>query len=183
MNDTKFEISPITVLPQVSQSLNIPFYGGGEPINANILCASLDIQLIVENTPIFSLNRQAVFLLSDIQNTTFNPITYIFTDHYTLRKEEFLFTGIKNLRKNINFLQLAKELASKNITDEEFETEIESNPDKYLIDINPMEDSNDAIILHEIVNKIGDDLTIDEAGDIFSFDSETIKGYLNKLSK
>ena len=176
MIESKFEISPITVIPQNS---NLPLFGGAN----NILNAQLNLELWVGESSVFSLNRQTSFLVSDLQNPLLNPIKYLFVDYYTIRKEELYVTGIKNLRKNVNFLNLAKDLASKSITDEEFESEIDKNPDKYLIDINPMEDVNDAVILHEIVNKIGDDFTMDEAGDIFSFDSETIKDYLNKLSK
>ena len=154
MIQSKFEISPITVIPQNS---NLPLFGGAN----NILNAQLNLELWVGESSVFSLNRQTSFLVSDLQNPLLNPIKYLFVDYYTIRKEELYVTGIKNLRKNVNFLNLAKDL----------------------IDINPMEDVNDAVILHEIVNKIGDDFTMDEAGDIFSFDSETIKDYLNKLSK
>lgn len=151
--------------------------------NRVILNAYFNMEVSKQNQTFFSLSRQAIFVLDDVQNPTFNPIPYFFSDIYSIRKEEFLFTGIKNLRKNVKFLQLAKDLASKHITEDEFETEIENNPEKYLIDINPMTDPNDVILLHEIVNKIGDDLSIDEVGDIFSFDTESIKGYLNQLSK
>jgi hypothetical protein len=112
-----------------------------------------------------------------------NFIPTHFNSFYAIKKENLLLTGIKNLRKNIRFLQLTKELATNIINDEEFEAEIEKNPNNFLIDIHLLEDPLDAVLLHDIVNKIGEELTIDEAGDIFSFDSESIKEHLNKLSK
>lgn len=180
MNENKLDISSIVVDSQIMNSFNFPPQLEDNKI---LLTAALSLQCLQNNETILSLYRQAAFYLTDVQNPSFNPIPYFFNDHYTIRKEHFLFTGIKNLRKNVKFLQLAKDLASKIITDEEFEAEIENNPEKYLIDINPLEDPLDAVLLHDIVNKVGNDLTIDEAGDIFSFESESIKEHLNKLSK
>ena len=118
-----------------------------------------------------------------LQRSIFNSFPYFINNLYIKRKEKFFLTGIKNLRKNVKFLQLSKDLALNLINDQEFEEEIENNPEKFLIDIFPMEDPLDAVLLHEIVNQIGDDFTIDEAGDTFSFDSESIKKHLNELSK
>jgi len=162
-------------------SFGANFQQNGE--NGAILNAYFGLEVSFKNQILLSLSRQATFNIDDIQNQNFNPIPYMYNDLYFIRREEFFFTGIKNLRKNVKFLQLAKDLAAKHITEDDFENEIESNPEKYLIDINPMTNPNDIVLLHEIVNKIGDDLSIDEAGDIFSFDPNSIKEQLNKLSK
>ena len=97
-------------------------------------------------------------------------------------KEEFLITAVKNLRRVIAFHQLHDDLQTGQITEAEFEKEVEENHDKYTIPIRPMEDENDIFLIQEIVGEIGlVDVSCDDVGELFSIDARDIVKAIEKL--
>lgn len=116
-----------------------------------------------------------------------NPASWLQSSHISMQfanvlmnnvyecKERFYITGIRNLRKKINFIRLANEYSNDQISEEEYEHEITSYPDKYIVDIQDLKEPIDSIVIHEIVGKIGGDLTFDEVGEIFSVDSDSLR--------
>lgn len=111
----------------------------------------------------------------------FNPFLI---SHFTKwdKKECFYATGIKNMIKKNEFLQLTLQRAKNQITIEEFKSEITSNPDKYTINIAPLKDRNDLFVLSEIVNNLNSNLSIDDASEMFSIDYEDLKNNLNEIA-
>jgi hypothetical protein len=98
--------------------------------------------------------------------------TNFYSFHWN-RKESLYITGIKNLRKKINFIRLNNEFQNDEISDDEFEAEIDNNPEKYIVNVETLKKESDLLILQEIVEKIAEDLTIDEVSEIFSIDITT----------
>jgi hypothetical protein len=58
---------------------------------------------------------------------------------YESAKESLYLTAIGNLRKQTHFLKLHIELLSEQISDEEYENELEQNSIRYFVDIRPIE--------------------------------------------
>lgn len=96
---------------------------------------------------------------------------FISAYYYKLnRKEDFFINAIKNLRKKINFISLYNEFQNGDISDADFEKEIELNPDKYVVTVDNVKDNEDLMILHEVISKVNENLSIDEISEIFSID-------------
>ncbi len=90
-----------------------------------------------------------------------------------LKKENFYITAVKNLLKKINFLELYQQLLEDQITESEFNEEIERESSKYIIDIKELQDPDDLTIILDIVNKITFDLkdfSLNEINELFSVD-------------
>lgn len=99
------------------------------------------------------------------------------------REKDFCIVAIKNLLKKNRFSELSLDLAEEVITEEEFDQEIDRNPQKYTIDINYLESKMEAKIIANIVSKISENLTVDEVSEIFSVDSDDLEKKLSNLSK
>lgn len=92
------------------------------------------------------------------------------------RHKELCCILINNLFKKTSFLQLTIRLLENQISEEEYENEITSHPEKYVIDINKyFDDSRDLKILFDIVKNIKHSLTLDEAAEIFSLDPHDVE--------
>jgi len=93
------------------------------------------------------------------------------------KKEELLFTATKNLLKAKNFLQLCLMLEQKQITQEEYEKELEKNSFRYIIDIESIKDKKDIKIITEIIKELGpiaESLSVTDVSEIFSVDGQQI---------
>ncbi|MEO6302140.1 MAG: hypothetical protein ABIP51_03100 [Bacteroidia bacterium] len=99
------------------------------------------------------------------------------------KKERFYITGIKNLQKKTNFLQLYIQHCEKQINDEEYENELTKHPENYVIDIKEIEDVNDVVLLSKIIDKIDVNMTLDEASEMFSIDTRCIRKSFNQLAE
>lgn len=88
-------------------------------------------------------------------------------------KEQLYITAIQNLQKQVRYLQLSYTLQSGTISEEEFEQEIESNPDKYTVEVKLLDDQSILPVLNEVILQIGNDLSVDEVMEIFSIDLHT----------
>lgn len=99
------------------------------------------------------------------------------------REKDFCIVAIKNLLKKNRYSELSLDLAEEVITEEEFDQEIDRNPQKYTIDINYLESKMEAKIIANIVSKISENLTVDEVSEIFSVDSDDLEKKLSNLSK
>jgi hypothetical protein len=71
-------------------------------------------------------------------------------------------------------LQLLLNLSENTIDEEEFNKELEQNPENYIVDINYLSNPSDLMIITDIVKKIGKEFTVDEVSEIFSIESEDI---------
>lgn len=95
-------------------------------------------------------------------------------------KEHLYITGIINLIKKNNLLQESIQLAEGFITEEEFEQEIEANPERFIISLREPNSLEELIVLKDIVKKIGKDFTVDEVSEIFSISLDNYEKFLNQ---
>jgi hypothetical protein len=89
-------------------------------------------------------------------------------------RNDFCIVAIRNLLKKNEFLELSLQLSEKLITETEFEKEIESNPEKYIITLNRLENPFQLHIISSILTKIGGTFKIDEVSELFSLDTRSI---------
>ena len=96
-------------------------------------------------------------------------------------KEDYLFTLINNLLKKNEFLQLTIELLENQISEEEFEEEIENNSDKYLIETFELITTSDLNIITNILKRIGKSFSIDEVAELFSIEPQSLNRHIKSL--
>lgn len=95
----------------------------------------------------------------------------------TLR-QDYCHLAIKNLLKKTAYLQLSLEFAENQITEEEFTSEIESNPEKYTIKINALEDPSHLHIMGRILENVGASFNTSQVSELFSVDISSINNGL-----
>lgn len=103
----------------------------------------------------------------DMFSNYFTPIHRV---QHCKKKEVFFVTAIKNLRKKINFISLNNDFQNGDISDEEFESEIEKNPEKYVINVFNASTVDDINILYEVIDDIKERFNEDEIAETFSID-------------
>ncbi len=97
-------------------------------------------------------------------------------------KEGFYITGIQNLRRKINFIRLNNDFQNGDITEEEYEKELEENEDKYVVNVSFLNNAYYLQILNEIIDKIGGDLTLSDIQEMFSVDISKANNLFRKLN-
>jgi len=98
-------------------------------------------------------------------------------------RDNYCFIAIKNLIKKNEFLQLSLQLSEKLITEDEFENELENNPDKYLIQMNFLDQPGHIHILSGILNRIGRTFNTDEVSELFSIDIQSLNSHIRTIEK
>jgi hypothetical protein len=123
-----------------------------------------------------SENEDRIYITID----TTKPQLRRFVDFY--QKKEFYYTkALKNLIVQNNFLELALQLEEGQISEDEYDEEIDNHPEKYVVNVNYLDNSDDISIIMDIIKKIGINFTIDEVADLFSIDTEDLNSkILNK---
>ncbi|MCB0724185.1 MAG: hypothetical protein KDC73_05745 [Ignavibacteriae bacterium] len=108
-----------------------------------------------------------------------------FWGDYMQRREALCFTAVNNLLRQINFLELNQSLLQEEISDEEFDKEIELNSDKYVIPLNPINDNDDFDIIEFFLHNIDPnikDFTVNEAAELFSLDPNSMIHQISRES-
>lgn len=88
--------------------------------------------------------------------------------------------AIKNLYKMLNLSKLNHELIGEFITEEEFFNEVESNEDKYVINLDKLRDEDKVKQMNFILELTKMDVTVDEASEIFSYDLDEFEEFFIK---
>lgn len=91
------------------------------------------------------------------------------------KKEKYFIRAIKNLKIQNNFYELALQFEEGQITEEEYNEEIDNHPDKYVVNEGYLEDPADIGIIRDIMKKIGLEFSVDEASEIFSIEPENLE--------
>lgn len=85
---------------------------------------------------------------------------------------------MRNLFRRIDFIELTQALEAGDISDEEFDAELDNNEERYLIPAATEEPTLQQLVqTADIVKKLGrvERMTVDEASEMFSLDME--RGY------
>lgn len=99
-------------------------------------------------------------------------------------KEYLCLTAIRNLLKRNRFLNLAYLHHSGQINGDEFEKEIQKNPEKYAINLNQELTPGVAEKIKDIINKLNErEMSVDGVSELFSIDSRNFKQYLEKAEQ
>ena len=88
-------------------------------------------------------------------------------------RTDLYLTAIKNLIKMRNFANLSNDVENNDITNEEYEKELQENPKKYVIDVKNSDPIKMVPIIAKIIEDIGEpakDLSVDDVCTIFSID-------------
>ena len=97
------------------------------------------------------------------------------------RNEELLIGVIRNYIRKENFSNLNQDLDNEEITEEQFETELKTCPNKYTIEISPLQNYSDMSNIVELVAKIGHnlkDFTVSDVSEMFSVqEDDLLKSY------
>lgn len=89
-------------------------------------------------------------------------------------------TAIKNRTRERNFARLSEQLALGEITEAEYEEELENNEDRYVIQCNQKPSSYELKSALLIANELDDVKDTDDLSVLFSFDETEIQNYLLK---
>ncbi|MCK9412117.1 MAG: hypothetical protein M0Q53_07430 [Prolixibacteraceae bacterium] len=103
------------------------------------------------------------------------------TNHVNNLRNDYCIVAIKNLIKKNEFLQLSMQLSENLISETEFETEIEENPEKYIIQINRLNHPINLHVISNILTQIGKSFNLDEVSELFSFDTRSINSELKAI--
>lgn len=136
----------------------------------------------------FPNNLKIVVGNADAQNT-YEVSWNSFTEAYNIlkksqRSETLLIEAIRNFIKKINISELNESLNEEEITEEEFDAEINKNAFRYVINLNNITSQDDAIIISELVQKIGfdlRDLSTSEVSELFSVKEHQLVSYINAI--
>lgn len=96
-------------------------------------------------------------------------------------KEDYYKIAVQSLIKKSNFCQLSLELEEGLISGNEYEKEIEKNPEKYVIELTPLKEANHLYIISEIVKDLGIDFSIDEVADLFAITPDSLNNAFVEL--
>ncbi len=122
----------------------------------------------------------------DLKSDDFNrPITFTTTKkkinsfyEYSCNREienKLLYRIIKNLIKKTSFIQLSLQLTEDQITEDEFDMEIENNPEEYIIDLQYLDENINLFSINNIIKKIGKGFSIDEVSEMFAIDLSNVE--------
>jgi len=149
--------------------------------------------LKIENVKPMTSRFQTVFDLNDVNENGFVSFTidekqmdlllkqFHFTNHVYNLRNDYCIIAIRNLLKKNEFLQLSLQLSEKLISEVEFETEIEHNPEKYIIQMNNIEDGIHLRVISKILTEIGKTFNVDEVSELFSLDARSIDKELKAI--
>lgn len=94
-------------------------------------------------------------------------------DYLSEEKEELYLRVLRNLYRKLDFIELSQSLDMSDISEEEFDQELESNEDKYLIPSPTEKPTLQQIIqITDILKRIGRDnnMSVDEVSEMFSLE-------------
>jgi len=100
------------------------------------------------------------------------------------RSETLLIEAVKNFIRKINISELNESLNDEEITEEEYDAEINRNAYKYVITLNNITSQDDAILIGELVQKIGfdlRDLSTSEVSELFSVKENQLVSIINAI--
>lgn len=104
-------------------------------------------------------------------------------EYLSEEKEELYLRALRNLYRKLDFIDLTQSLESEEITEDEFNHELEVNEGNYLIPAPEGKPTVQQIIqISDIIRKLGREkkISVDEVSDIFSLEMDKAKDMLEK---
>lgn len=97
------------------------------------------------------------------------------------RMSQLLIRAVNNRTRERNYFKLCNQLLDKEITDEEFEKEIDENEDNYVLSNNEEADMNDIEVALSLCDYLKDVKDVDDMADLFSFSDNSIRKSLREV--
>ncbi len=97
-------------------------------------------------------------------------------------KENLYLQALRNLYRKIDFIELSQSLESEEISEEEFEKELEAHEERYLVPSpTVVPNAQQVIQIADIVRKLGREKlsSVDEISEVFSLDMDKAMKVLN----
>ena len=91
------------------------------------------------------------------------------------RMSQLLVRAVNNRTRERNYFKLYNRLLVKEITDEEFDKEIDENEDDYVVANDKEADMNDIEVALSLCPYLKDVKDVDDMADLFSFSSNSIR--------
>ena len=104
-----------------------------------------------------------------------------FHNHLNQKRDNYCVLAINNLIKKNEFLQLNLQFAENQITEDEYEQELETNTDRYIINLDNTLEPNDINVIGNILHSIGRKFNTDEVAEMFSIDIHTLNSNIKAL--
>lgn len=152
-------------------------------MDTNEIVQSTDL-VVISNISINGTKEPTLKVLfgnPERNNTMHYGLEILHHFHTSIQKENLLIEAIQNLIKKNEFLQLNYRLADKQISDEEFDEELNINTDTYLIDMKELDDQKKLFVISSILNRINRNFTTHEVSELFAIDLNSLNHTLNKL--
>ncbi len=95
-------------------------------------------------------------------------------------KEHLYKSMVKNLMKKNNFLNLSWLLDQGQMTEDDFQVEIDTNSELYVIELNGEVTPELIVDINDILNDLNLHLNVDEVAELFSLDKESLLSILSE---
>lgn len=133
---------------------------------------------IRESVSVIDNNNVKVVAVSNGTYTAFagladNKVISLFTS--INRMSELLIRAVNNRTRERNYFRLYNQLLENEITDDEFDKEIDSNEDDYVVLNNEDADINDIKTALLLCHHLKDVKDVDDMADLFSFSNDSIR--------
>lgn len=106
-------------------------------------------------------------------------------EYFINKRDSLKNRAIQNLFKIKRTLELTNNLANGDIDEDEFNEEIKDNPNRYVIELSSQVSTQDINIITEIISNcnLQDEITIDEASEMFSIDHQSFINVLHQSGR
>lgn len=91
------------------------------------------------------------------------------------RMSQLLIRAVNNRTRERNYFKLYNQLLEKEITDDEFDKEIDEHEDDYVVSNNEEADMNDIEVALSLCPYLKDVKDVDDMADLFSFSGNSIR--------
>lgn len=110
------------------------------------------------------------------------PYSYLEFLNNSPLKEELYQKALKNLFKKIDFFSLNWQLENEQISEEEFNKELNEKEKNYLIEISDAKiDKKTLLLVDNIVKKLDREMSIDDVSELFSIDLSDSDNIINSI--
>jgi len=130
-----------------------------------------------ENSFVFAIQQKQEinFIQGELSNFTENIFDVL---QENSSKEIFYVKAIKNILKQKEYINLLYQVSNDLITEEDFNTELDKNEEKYLINVDNELDNSNYKVIANVISKIGNNFTDDDILEIFSLSTNNIDKFL-----